>query len=101
MAELVVPVMAAAYVIGSFAVLFVNASAIPKAFALIFESAFTPHAMLGGAGGTIMISVMTAMRTGFARGIYTNEAGLGSSPIVVAAAKTKSCVQKDMSSTSS
>ncbi|MGI6061762.1 MAG: alanine/glycine:cation symporter family protein [Blautia sp.] len=100
-AELVVPVMAAAYVIGSFAVLFVNASAIPKAFALIFESAFTPHAMLGGAGGTIMISVMTAMRTGFARGIYTNEAGLGSSPIVVAAAKTKSCVRQGLISMTS
>lgn len=96
-AELVVPVMAAAYVIGSFAVLFVNASAIPRAFSLIFESAFTPHAMLGGAGGTILISVMTAMRTGFARGIYTNEAGLGSSPIVVAAAKTKSCVRQGLS----
>lgn len=57
--------------------------------------------MLGGAGGTIMISVMTAMRTGFARGIYTNEAGLGSSPIVVAAAKTKSCVRQGLISMTS
>ena len=44
---------------------------------------------------------MTAMRTGFARGIYTNEAGLGSSPIVVAAAKTKSCVRQGLISMTS
>lgn len=100
-AEGIVPVMASAYVIGSLAVLFLNASAIPHAFSLIIESAFTPHAMLGGAGGTILISVMTGMRTGIARGIYTNEAGLGSSPIVVAAAKTKSCVRQGLISMTS
>lgn len=100
-AEFIVPIMATAYVVGSITILVVNASAVPSAFALIFESAFSPHAMLGGAAGTIMISVMTAMRTGIARGVYTNEAGLGSSPIVVAAAKTKSCVRQGLISMTS
>lgn len=100
-AELVVPVMATFYVVGSIAVLASNASAIPYAFRLIMQSAFTPTSMLGGAAGTVMISVMTAMRTGIARGVYTNEAGLGSSPIVVAAAKTKSCVRQGLISMTS
>lgn len=100
-AELVVPVMAVAYVVGSIIVLCANASGIPAAFGAIFESAFSPHAMLGGAGGTVIISVMTGMRTGIARGIYTNEAGLGSSPIVTAAAKTKSSVRQGLISMTS
>ena len=50
--------------------------------------------MGGGIAGTVIISVMTAMRTGVARGIYTNEAGLGSAPIVAAAAQTNSPVRQ-------
>ena len=73
-----------------------QADQVPAAFAQIFHSAFTPHAMGGGIAGTIVISVMTAMRTGVARGIYTNEAGLGSAPIVAAAAQTNSPVRQGL-----
>lgn len=100
-AEFIVPIMAIFYVGGSLIILALNASAIPEVFSSIFESAFNPHAMLGGASGTIIISVMTALRTGVARGVYTNEAGLGSSPIVVAAAKTNSCVRQGLISMTS
>lgn len=100
-AEVIVPVMAAFYILGSLVILILNIRALPGAFRIIIESAFTPYAMAGGAGGTIMISVMTGMRTGVARGVYTNEAGLGSSPIVVAAAKTKSCVHQGLVSMTS
>ena len=93
--------MAIFYVGGSLIILALNASAIPEVFSSIFESAFNPHAMLGGTSGTIIISVMTALRTGVARGVYTNEAGLGSSPIVVAAAKTNSCVRQGLISMTS
>ncbi|MDR1885391.1 MAG: sodium:alanine symporter family protein [Synergistaceae bacterium] len=100
-AEFIVPFMAIFYVIGSVIALVVTADAIPASLALIVESAFSPSAVAGGAGGTVMISVMTAMRTGIARGVYTNEAGLGSSPIVSAAAKTKSCVRQGLISMTS
>lgn len=101
-AESVVPLMAGAYVLGSVAVLAANYQAVPHAISTIFVSAFTPGAALGGAAGTAsMAAVMTAMRTGIARGVYTNEAGLGSSPIVVAAAKTKSCVRQGLISMTS
>lgn len=100
-AQFIVPFMALFYVLGSVIILLVNAREIPGAFQLILTSAFTPHAVAGGAAGTMFISVMTAMRTGIARGVYTNEAGLGSSPIVVAAAKTKSCVRQGLVSMTS
>lgn len=100
-AEFTVPFMAIFYVLGSITVLALNAEAIPHALALIVSSAFKPSAVAGGAVGTVMISVMTSMRTGIARGVYTNEAGLGSSPIVVAAAKTKSCVRQGLVSMTS
>ncbi len=95
-AELVVPVMAIAYILGCIVALILQADQVPAAFAQIFQSAFTPHAMGGGVAGTIVISVMTAMRTGVARGIYTNEAGLGSAPIVAAAAQTNSPVRQGL-----
>lgn len=100
-AQLIVPFMAMFYVLGSLVILLLNVREIPGAFRLIVTSAFTPHAVAGGAAGTVFISVMTAMRTGIARGVYTNEAGLGSSPIVVAAAKTKSCVRQGLVSMTS
>ena len=68
------------------AVLIVFADQVPAAFALIIESAFNPTA---AAGGFLGATVMLAMRSGIARGIFSNEAGLGSAPIVAAAAKTK------------
>lgn len=100
-AQLIVPFMAMFYVMGSVLILFLNVRAVPAAFRLIMVSAFTPKAAAGGAAGTMFVSVMTSMRTGIARGVYTNEAGLGSSPIVVAAAKTKSCVRQGLVSMTS
>lgn len=95
-AELIVPIMAILYIGGCIVALILNASMIPVAFGKIFEAAFTPYAMGGGVAGTVIISVMTAMRTGVARGVYTNEAGLGSAPIVVAAAQTNSPVRQGL-----
>lgn len=100
-AQFIVPFMAMLYIAGSLVILALNIHAVPAAFKLIITSAFTPRAAAGGAAGTAFISVMTPMRTGIARGVYTNEAGLGSSPIVVAAAKTKSCVRQGLVSMTS
>lgn len=95
-AEWVVPIMAALYIGGAIAVLGMNAENIPVVFADIFTSAFKPSSVAGGVTGTVVISVMTSLRTGVARGIYTNEAGLGSSPIVSASAMTNSCVRQGL-----
>lgn len=80
-----VPIMAALYVTGALIVLFRNAAQIPEAFRLIFTHAFTPKAATGGFLGSTM---MLAIRQGVSRGIFSNEAGLGSAPIAHAAAKT-------------
>ncbi|MFW2487833.1 alanine/glycine:cation symporter family protein [Clostridium chromiireducens] len=85
--ELIVPFMAAAYILGSIAVLVCNYKAIPAAISLIITSAFNPQSVLGGTAG---VTVILAMRSGVARGIFSNESGLGSAPIAAAAAKTKS-----------
>ena len=95
-AEFVVPGMAMLYIGGCIAVLFIHSAAIPAVLSDIFYSAFHPSSVAGGVVGTAIISVMTAMRTGIARGIYTNEAGLGSSPIASASAKTNSCVRQGL-----
>lgn len=95
-AEFVVPIMAALYVGGAAAVLFLNYAQIPAVFGSIFTAAFHPTSVAGGVTGTVIVSVMTSMRTGVARGIYTNEAGLGSSPIVSASAMTNSCVRQGL-----
>ena len=99
--EKLVPFMAISFIGGSMVILIVNHSAIPGAFAEIFSCAFSKESALGGAAGTAVVSFMTAMRTGVARGVYTNEAGLGSSPIVAAAAKTDSCVKQGLISMTS
>ena len=78
-----------------------NYEAIPGAFGEIIRCAFAKQSVLGGAAGTGVITLMTAIRTGVARGVYTNEAGLGSSPIVAAAAKTNSCVKQGLISMTS
>ena len=95
-AEYIVPLMAAFYVAASAYVLFNQSAALPGAFVLVVKSAFEPTAVAGGATGAVIVSVMTAMRTGIARGVYTNEAGLGSAPIVVAAAKSDSGVRQGL-----
>ncbi|MGD9007165.1 MAG: sodium:alanine symporter family protein [Desulfobacteraceae bacterium] len=82
----VVPVMIIFYMAGALLVLVLNIGAIPKAIALVFQEAFTPTAASGGFAGA---SVMLAIRMGVARGIFSNESGLGSAPIAAAAAQTK------------
>ena len=88
-----VPTMAFAYLFAGLAVLFVNANAIPDALDLIFTHAFTPAAAEGGFAGA---AVWAAIRFGVARGIFSNEAGLGSAPIAHAAAQTKNPVRQGL-----
>ena len=83
--ELVVPFMAAAYIIGASIVLIYNYKAIPGAISLVMTSAFNPRSVLGG---TMGITLVMAIRNGVARGVFSNESGLGSAPIAAAAAKT-------------
>ena len=81
-----VPLMIAAYMIGSGVIIALNIEAVPEAFRLIFANAFTPT---GAAGGFAGASVMAGIRFGVARGIFSNESGLGSAGIAAAAAQTK------------
>lgn len=92
-AERVVPFMAVVYLIAAFVVLILNYDKIIPAINLIVYSAFNPQAALGGAAGMTML---VAMRSGIARGVFSNESGLGSAPIAAAAAKTKSCVRQGL-----
>ena len=89
--EKLVPFMAAFYVLGAVAALFINIREVPAAFALIFREAFNFKAAAGGAAG---YGIMTAMQYGFARGVFSNEAGLGSAPIAHAASSTKNPVDQ-------
>ena len=82
--EKLVPVMAGLYLIGGFIVLAVNFSKVPEAFALIFKSAFNPAAAFGGAVG---ITIKAAITQGAKRGLFSNEAGMGSTPHAHALAK--------------
>lgn len=88
-----VPAMAIAYVAAGLVVLSLNISEIPSAINLIFSSAFTGHAATGGFAGA---AVWAAIRFGVARGIFSNEAGLGSAPIAHAAAITKGPVNQGL-----
>lgn len=83
--EVVVPFMAVLYVLFALILLVCNVTKIPAAVVEIVTGAFNPSAVTGGAVGTMLI----AMQKGIARGIFSNEAGLGSAPIAAAAAKTK------------
>ena len=89
--EKLVPFMGLFYVILGVATLIMNFGNLPEAFRLIFYCAFNPDAALGGATG---YTVMLAIRYGFARGVFSNEAGLGSAPIAHAAANTDSPVKQ-------
>ncbi|MGD8780777.1 MAG: sodium:alanine symporter family protein [Ignavibacteria bacterium] len=88
-----VPIMIVFYIGGALLILLMNFSAIPEAFAVIFKQAFTPTA---GAGGFLGATVMLTIRMGVARGVFSNESGLGSSPIAAAAAQTKDPVTQAM-----
>ena len=84
-ASVLVPVMCGLYIAAALIVLVSNWSALPGVFQLVFSSAFTGQAALGGFAGA---TVRSAMQSGIARGLFSNEAGLGSAPIVHAAAVT-------------
>lgn len=88
-AEFVVPFMAVIYVVAALLILVLNYKAIPGAFVTIVESAFGLRAVAGGALGAMLV----AMQKGIARGIFSNEAGIGSAPIAAAAAKTNEPVE--------
>ncbi|WP_352417756.1 alanine/glycine:cation symporter family protein [Clostridium tertium] len=91
--EKVVPFMAILYIVGVILVLIFNFTKIPSAISLIIRSAFNPEAALGGAVG---ITISIAMQRGIGRGVFSNEAGLGSAPIAAAAAKTNSPVKQGL-----
>ncbi|MCF7972153.1 MAG: sodium:alanine symporter family protein [Methylococcaceae bacterium] len=92
-ASSLVPIMAIAYIVCSLWVIFAHFQGIPDALALIVKSAFTGTAAVGGFAG---VAVWAAIRFGVARGVFSNEAGLGSAPIAHAAAKTNNPVQQGM-----
>ncbi len=92
-AEVLVPFMAILYLAGGLVLLIMHAGRIPEAFGMIFRGAFTGTAASGGfAGATIML----AMRYGVARGLFSNEAGLGSAPMVHATAETDHPVRQGL-----
>lgn len=86
--SVVVPVMAIFYTIGGIICIIGNIQNLPSGLTQIFRMAFSPAAVAGGIGGTITVSMMQAMRWGAARGVFSNEAGLGSAAITAAAATT-------------
>ncbi len=95
--ESLVPFMALFYVLGCVAVLFINAPYIPEAIVTIFTRAFTVQAAAGGFVGSTIIA---AMRYGIARGLFSNESGMGSAPIAAAAATTSNPVRQALVSMS-
>ena len=84
----VVPFMAIFYVIAGLIVIIINIKNVPAGVAMIFQMAFSVKAVGGGLCGTITASMMQAMRYGVARGVFSNEAGMGSAAITAAAAHT-------------
>ncbi|MBQ7934070.1 MAG: alanine:cation symporter family protein [Lachnospiraceae bacterium] len=90
--ELVVPFMAIIYIVMGVVLILCNITEVPAAIALIVKAAFNPKAVLGGAVGSMFV----AMQKGVARGIFSNEAGLGSAPIAAAAAQTKEPVRQGL-----
>ena len=90
---MLVPFMVVTYVLGCLLILLRDYSFIPATLSLIFRSAFTGHAAAGGfAGATIMASA----RYGIARGLFSNESGMGSAPIIAAAAQTRNPVRQGL-----
>ncbi len=90
--EKLVPFMAIFYIIGTLIIVVANIKNIGPTFAMIFTGAFGGFEAIGG--GLVGFTIMTAMKRGFSRGIFSNEAGLGSAPIAHAAADTKGPVQQ-------
>ncbi|MCP4114345.1 MAG: sodium:alanine symporter family protein [Desulfobacteraceae bacterium] len=88
---ILVPIMIVFYMGGALIIIIMNISGVPAAFGLIIKHAFTPAAASGGFAGA---TVMLAIRMGVARGVFSNESGLGSAPIAAAAAQTKEPVSQ-------
>ncbi len=82
----VIPFMIVFYMGGALLIIFLNIEEVPAVIRMVFEKAFTPQ---GAAGGFLGVTVQQTIRFGLARGLFSNESGLGSSPIAAAAAKTK------------
>lgn len=95
-AEKTVPAMAVIYVFLGLSVIIMNATRIPAAFALIFKSAFGFKAVVGGAVGWTVKQIADSMQKGIARGIFSNEAGLGSAPIAAAPVQTNEPVEQGL-----
>lgn len=91
--SVIVPFMAILYVTTSLVIILLNIEKVPDAILLIIDSAFDPQAALGGALG---LTVMKAIQSGVARGIFSNESGLGSAPIAAAAAQTREPVRQGL-----
>ena len=90
--QVVVPVMIVVYLVITVLILLFNITKIPEAFVVVIKSAFGLDAAAGGAIGALFL----AMQKGVARGVFSNEAGLGSAPIAAAAAQTKECVRQGL-----
>jgi AGCS family alanine or glycine:cation symporter len=95
--DFLVPVMSVIYVIGCLLILITDIGNLPGAIATIFKGAFSSEAIGGGLAG---VAIREVMRYGIARGLFSNEAGLGSAPIVAAAARTKDPVTQALVSAS-
>lgn len=91
-AQVIVPFMAVIYIVFGLVLIFMNLEAVPGAFVTIVKGAFNPQAVTGGVVGSLFV----AMQKGVARGIFSNEAGLGSAPIAAAAAQTKEPVRQGL-----
>ena len=91
--EVIVPAMAIIYIVCTLIIVVTNIRNVPSAFVTIVKNAFVPDAVIGGATG---ITIKLAMQKGIGRGIFSNEAGLGSAPIAAAAAKTKDAVRQGL-----
>lgn len=92
-AEKIVPFMAIIYILATLAIILLNSQMLLPTFMLIFKSAFTPTAALGGFSGAL---VKDAIQKGIARGVFSNESGLGSAPIAAAAARTNEPVEQGL-----
>ncbi|MBR0290316.1 MAG: sodium:alanine symporter family protein, partial [Selenomonadaceae bacterium] len=84
----IVPSMAFFYILFTVIIIIVNFENVPSGLVIMFQMAFSTEAVAGGVGGSIVANMLTAMRWGVARGVFSNEAGLGSAPIAAAAART-------------
>lgn len=90
--QIVVPFMAVIYIVMGIILIICNITAIPSAIAIVVKGAFNPQAVTGGVVGSMIV----AMQKGVARGIFSNESGLGSAPIAAAAAQTKEPVRQGL-----